>query len=111
VLHSFRGTDWASAVARVVLDAAGSMYGTTEDGGASGFGTVFNLDKTGKETVLQSFRGTDGHFWSHVCSWTRRATLYGTVPLGGRPTAPWEMPIDLSHVLPLSPLTLVQTSS
>jgi uncharacterized repeat protein (TIGR03803 family) len=42
-------------------DAAGNLYGTTFDGGSSGFGTVYKLSTTGQEMVLYSFKGgTDG---------------------------------------------------
>jgi len=62
VLYSFSGApDGANPTAGLIQDAAGNLYGTTSAGGASGFGTVFKLDTTGKETVLYSFTGgTDG---------------------------------------------------
>jgi uncharacterized repeat protein (TIGR03803 family) len=43
VLHSFNGTDGATPMAGLLLDAAGSLYGTTRSGGAFGFGTVFKI--------------------------------------------------------------------
>jgi uncharacterized repeat protein (TIGR03803 family) len=43
VLHSFNGADGATPVSGLLLDAAGSLYGTTRDGGALGFGTVFKI--------------------------------------------------------------------
>jgi uncharacterized repeat protein (TIGR03803 family) len=42
-------------MAGLIQDAAGNLYGTTEHGGAHGYGTVFKLDNTGQETVLYSF--------------------------------------------------------
>ena len=50
VLHSFRtgGTDGARPFASLVRDPAGNLYGTTIEGGSSGSGTVFKLDKRGK---------------------------------------------------------------
>src|SRR5450631_3649040 len=59
VLHSFTGgtMDGATPVARLVRDASGNLYGTTNGGGASGLGTVFKVDPTGKETVLYSYAG------------------------------------------------------
>ena len=44
VLHSFTyGADGAFPVAGVVLDAAGNLYGTTNNGGTNGEGTVFKI--------------------------------------------------------------------
>jgi len=63
VLHRFAAQpdDGATPYASLVMDAKGKLYGTTAYGGASNAGTVFRLDKTGKETVLYSFTGgTDG---------------------------------------------------
>jgi uncharacterized repeat protein (TIGR03803 family) len=52
VVYTFAGPDGASPDAGLVLDTQGNLYGTTGNGGASNYGTVFKLDKTGKETVL-----------------------------------------------------------
>ncbi len=58
VLYNFLGKpDGANPVAGVTLDAAGNIYGTTDNGGSSGLGTVFKLAPDGKETVLYSFAG------------------------------------------------------
>ena len=59
VLHKFSGSpDGEMPEALLVKDAAGDLYGTTYSGGASGgYGTVFKLDKAGKETILHSFAG------------------------------------------------------
>lgn len=80
VLHSFSGTgDGASPSADLVLDSRGNLYGTTFYGGAYGFGTVFKVHKTGKETVLYSFVANgDG-----ICPWAglvrdAKGNLYGT---------------------------------
>jgi uncharacterized repeat protein (TIGR03803 family) len=64
VLHSFSGKDGASPYAGLITDVGGNLYGTTNTGGADGFGTVFELTpKAGggwTERVLHSFNGTDG---------------------------------------------------
>jgi uncharacterized repeat protein (TIGR03803 family) len=57
-LHDFTGSsDGASPFTFLIRDKAGNLYGTTEAGGASGAGTVFRMNKSGKETVLYSFSG------------------------------------------------------
>ncbi len=62
VVYTFAGPDGAGP-GGLVLDTQGNLYGTTLYGGTSNDGTVFKLDKTGKETVLHSFSETpDGAF-------------------------------------------------
>jgi uncharacterized repeat protein (TIGR03803 family) len=58
VLYSFKGgTDGLAPVDALLLDKAGNLYGTTVEGGADGYGTVFKLATDGTETVLYSFKG------------------------------------------------------
>ena len=46
VLHSFTGgSDGAHPYAGLIFDRAGALYGTTEGGGAYGYGTVFKLTR------------------------------------------------------------------
>jgi len=88
VLYSFAGTgagDGEYPNAALVMDAQGNLYGTTDVGGAFGYGTVFKLDTTGKETVLHSFSGAggDGAFpFGGVVS-DGQGNLYGTTEAGG----------------------------
>lgn len=62
VLYTFTGgADGSGPITSLVRDAAGNLYGTTDSGGAyAGFGTVFELNTAGQETVLHSFDGHDG---------------------------------------------------
>src|SRR6202035_324986 len=64
VLHSFAGgtTDGCFPYAGLLRDKAGNLYGTTQACGASGYGIVFKVNKSGKLTVLHNFAGgaTDG---------------------------------------------------
>jgi uncharacterized repeat protein (TIGR03803 family) len=88
VLYSFTGTggDGSYPIAGLLRDAAGNLHGTTETGGASGDGTVFMLDKTGKETVLYSFLGTgfaDGAEPEAGLARDSKGNLYGTTSAGG----------------------------
>jgi len=68
----------------LVMDAAGSLYGTTYFGGAHDDGVVFKLDTAGKETVLHNFTGgADGADpWAGLAT-DASGNLYGTTQLGG----------------------------
>jgi uncharacterized repeat protein (TIGR03803 family) len=88
MLYSFTGsTDGAYPMAGVVLDAKGDLYGTTSGGGLysfGGYGTVFKLDPTGKETVLYTFMGAnDGSSPEAGLIRDSHGNLYGTTYLGG----------------------------
>jgi uncharacterized repeat protein (TIGR03803 family) len=90
VLYRFKGgKDGAVPGGTLVRDSAGSLYGTTLDGGGytcqapSECGTVFRLDSTGKETVLHRFTGgADGALPSALFR-DQRGNLYGTTVYGG----------------------------
>ena len=86
VLHTFKGspTDGASpGAAHLIGDSAGNLYGTTQLGGASGYGVVFRLDMAG-ETVLYSFTGgADGAYPSTGLIRDSAGNLYGTTAYGG----------------------------
>ncbi|HSC18180.1 MAG TPA: choice-of-anchor tandem repeat GloVer-containing protein [Rhizomicrobium sp.] len=61
VLHSFGSqNDGFTAYSDLLIDRKGNLYGTTENGGSSGLGTVFRLTPSGQETVLHSFSGRSG---------------------------------------------------
>jgi uncharacterized repeat protein (TIGR03803 family) len=89
ILHDFAGPpngggDGASPSAGLILDAAGDLYGVTGGGGAYGAGTVFELDTTGKETLLYSFTGgSDGGGPRSVLIFDAQGNLYGTTEGGG----------------------------
>jgi len=87
VLYTFSGgADGDGPEAGLARDAAGNLYGTTTDGGNSSCscGTVFELDTTGKETVLYSFTGgkDGGYPFAAVLSGSG-GNLYGTTGRGG----------------------------
>jgi uncharacterized repeat protein (TIGR03803 family) len=80
-LHSYSDTNVSQGV---IADASGNFYGTTEDGGAYGQGTVFKLSRTGVETVLYSFTGgSDGYLPNGGLVMDGSGNLYGTTFLGG----------------------------
>ncbi len=68
VIYAFQanGTDGENPDASVIA-VNGKLYGTTQNGGTSGHGTVFEVSMSGKEHVLHSFAGG----------------LDGATPLGG----------------------------
>ncbi len=88
VLYSFAGApDAAFPEGTLVLDAAGTLYGTSVGGGIPNAGTVYKLTKTGKETVLYSFCSVancaDGAFPNGGLVRDAAGNLYGTTSLGG----------------------------
>jgi uncharacterized repeat protein (TIGR03803 family) len=70
--------------AGLVRDTAGNLFGTTVYGGSNGHGTVFELDTTGKETLLYTFTGgSDGGQPIAGLLIDAAGNLYGTTSLGG----------------------------
>ena len=86
VIHSFTGApDGANPYAGLVIGSSGILYGTTENGGTSGCGTLFKIDTTGVENVLHSFAGgpTDGADPKASLILDLDGNLYGTTLAGG----------------------------
>jgi uncharacterized repeat protein (TIGR03803 family) len=90
VLYAFTGEDGDGSLpqAGLMLDAAGNLFGTTTNGGAYGFGTVFmltsNTDGNWSETVLYSFKGgQDGANPVAGLISDVNGNLFGTTRLGG----------------------------
>jgi uncharacterized repeat protein (TIGR03803 family) len=93
VLHNFTGgTDGRYPDAGLTADGKGKFYGTTQGGGDSGNGTVFQLSPNGSggwnETVIYSFCSAPncadgvGPFFSYV-TLDSLGNLYGTTCGGG----------------------------
>lgn len=87
VVYSFAGgTGDGSDPAGGLLQASdGNFYGTTNQGGSSGDGTVFEITPAGVETVIYSFTGgaTDGAAPSASLIEGSDGNLYGTTSAGG----------------------------
>jgi len=85
VLHTFTGgADGSHPNAGLIIDGAGNFYGTTNAGGAFNYGTVFELDSAGNETVLYSFTGLrDGASPYAGVVRDSAGNLYGTTSVGG----------------------------
>jgi uncharacterized repeat protein (TIGR03803 family) len=82
--------DGALPLAGLIFDQKGNLYGTTEAGGAHGYGAVFKLTPEGKEEVLYSFCAhtkaavcTDGASPHAGVVFDRNGNLYGTTAGGG----------------------------
>jgi uncharacterized repeat protein (TIGR03803 family) len=82
-LYAFTGGDGANPGLGLIADPAGNLYGTTGGGGASGQGTVFQLDPSGNLTVLHSFTGGDGSHPRAGLIADAAGNLYGTTITGG----------------------------
>jgi len=86
ILHDFGGPgDGANPAAGLLIDRSGDLYGTTQNGGSFGGGTVFNIDGSGNETVLYNFGAekNDGKFPAAALVFGPEGGLYGTTPSGG----------------------------
>ena len=60
VLHRFKNTPDGYAPFASLLPLHGKLYGTTQQGGASAYGTVFEVSTFRREHVLYSFKGPTG---------------------------------------------------
>jgi uncharacterized repeat protein (TIGR03803 family) len=85
VLHAFTGGgDGAEPYGALVRGADGNFYGTTRDGGALNFGTVFRMAPNGAYAVLYQFAGgyDGGHPLAGLVLGTD-GSFYGTTPITG----------------------------
>jgi uncharacterized repeat protein (TIGR03803 family) len=91
VLYSFctqtNCADGADPQGNLVEDSAGNFYGTTAEGGAYGWGTVFEITPSGAENILYNFCSqpdcADGSFPTSGLIIDQFGNLYGTTASGG----------------------------
>jgi uncharacterized repeat protein (TIGR03803 family) len=88
VLYSFCAQtncpDGSAPEGGLVVDKKGNLYGTTYEGGASDYGTVFKLAPDGTETVLHSFAsGSSDGAYPVAGLILKGGKLYGTTYYGG----------------------------
>jgi len=86
-IYTFSGADGANPFSGVIFDSAGNLYGTTTQGGANGFGAVYELTRVGlswTEKVLYSFQGgNDGSLPTAGVILDQAGDLYGSTNAGG----------------------------
>jgi uncharacterized repeat protein (TIGR03803 family) len=95
VLHAFATnlpsgapnfTNSDGATPNGLLLSGGTLYGTTQQGGTNGYGTVFSLDITGGSlSLLHTFKTSDGENPEGFLAMSGN-TLFGTTALGGSGT-------------------------
>jgi uncharacterized repeat protein (TIGR03803 family) len=84
LVYSFKGfsSDGSTPIAGLI-DAGGTLYGATNEGGAYNHGVVFSVTPSGTEKVLHSFgKGSDGAF-PYAGLIDVNHILYGTTDSGG----------------------------
>jgi len=88
VLHLFTDTpDGHAPNAGLAIDASGNLFGTTNNGGTAGTGTLFEVSPTSSgwtETVLFSFNdATNGGFLISPVTLDLRGNIFGVTSSGG----------------------------
>ena len=83
VLYAFKGGNDGFGPVAGLINVGGTLYGTTQNGGASGAGTVFQVTTAGVESVVYSFRGGMDAGGPLAGLINVGGTLYGTAYGGG----------------------------
>jgi uncharacterized repeat protein (TIGR03803 family) len=93
-LYKFVGPPDGASADGVIRDTKGNLYGETAYGGTGpcsigGCGTVFEVTKKGKESILYSFTGgADGSYPLGGLTIDKQGNLYGTTLAGGIQNCP-----------------------
>ena len=83
-LATFNGSNGRYPERGLTIDAAGDLFGTTANGGANGYGTVFEIAKsTGELTTLATFTGANGENPFGTVISNAAGDLFGTTAYGG----------------------------
>jgi uncharacterized repeat protein (TIGR03803 family) len=90
VIFNFQTSGGIVPAGGVIFDALGNLYGTTNQGGAHQFGTIYQLTPSGSgwaETVLHSFQSSSDGSYSADLIFDSSGNLYGATfddgPNGG----------------------------
>jgi uncharacterized repeat protein (TIGR03803 family) len=82
-IYEFDKTHGAGPIGPVIQGTDGNFYGTTSEGGTSGFGVVFKLTSAGVLSVLHDFNGTDGQTPDAGLVQANDGNFYGVASAGG----------------------------
>ena len=83
-LYSFTGGPDGANPNALVQDTNGIFYGTTQNGGTNGYGTIFQLTTNGTPATLYAFTGDgDGAYPMAGLVQGADGNLYGTASVGG----------------------------
>jgi uncharacterized repeat protein (TIGR03803 family) len=84
-IYTFHGTEDGNASnGPPYRDKSGNLFGTTMLGGTNGKGTVFEVGRDGRETVIHNFgTGSDGAYPSSGLIAAKGGKLVGTTQSGG----------------------------
>jgi uncharacterized repeat protein (TIGR03803 family) len=83
-LYSFRYAPDGAVPSAGLVSVSGTLYGTTDEGGADDVGTVFSLTRTDKESITYSFKqGEYAGTYPHAQLFVVGSEMYGTAPYGG----------------------------
>ena len=97
-LHHFAGPDGANPNAGVIQGLDGRLYGTTTNGGAFGYGTVFVMNVTGGLTTLHDFALSDGANPVNELIQANDGAFYGAAPVGRTDGWRRDLPCASRHV-------------
>ena len=107
-IASFTGANGANPFSGVTFDKSGNLFGTTELGGASGSGTVYEIAK-GSSTIvtLDSFNGANGRIPSGNITFDSDGNLFGNSRGGGASNGGtiYEIAKGSTKIVPLASFT------
>jgi uncharacterized repeat protein (TIGR03803 family) len=80
-VHNFESTDGANEEGPLFEATNGKLYGTTDQGGANGYGSIYDATLAGAVTTLYSFNATGGNYPVAGVTQGTDGSLYGTTTL------------------------------
>ncbi|MGP8199763.1 MAG: choice-of-anchor tandem repeat GloVer-containing protein [Limisphaerales bacterium] len=86
-VYSFTGGNDGGVPNGLMLGSNGLLYGTTQNGGLYGDGTIFSLTTNGVFTTLVTFDGMNGAMPLDNLTQGTNGSIYGTTQLGGSNSA------------------------
>lgn len=84
LLHQFDGADGFEPIAPLLLGSDGKFYGTTAQGGGTGYGVIFQVTSSGRFSVIHDFSYGKGVAPYAPLIEGSDGSLYGTTPFGGQ---------------------------